>query len=422
MSRGTFRCVYRLRRRVMDRGEIGMKILIAHNRYQQRGGEDTVFESERDLLLASGHEVSTVEVTNEAIHTSGHSLKVALGTAYNFNGRRKMVQAIQDFRPDVVHVHNFFPLLSPSIFDACVSMAVPSVLTLHNYRLFCANGLLVRDGQPCEECVGHIPWKGVQHRCYRGSITASTVVASMIAFHNAVGTWRSKVAQFIALNSFARDLFIRSGLPADRISVKANFSSPPEHSPLDAEARAGFVYAGRLSHEKGIKCLLDAWKSLPYRLKIIGTGPLENEVVAAAAKNPSITVLGHQPRDRVLAEMATAKALIVPSNWYENFPMTIVEAFARGTPVIASDIGALPFIVSDGLDGFLFRSGDPASLRSVVTKMVGLSDHASNKMYTGALERYSRDMTPASSMKTLDEIYQRLVGNAQDFVATRNIT
>jgi glycosyltransferase involved in cell wall biosynthesis len=352
--------------RAGEQDPAALRVLLVHNRYQQAGGEDSVFASEVALLRGAGHDVRTLEVSNDGLVGPVAQLGAAFRVVSNPDARRLVVAEIARARPDVMHVHNFFPRLSPAIFDASAAAGVPSVWTLHNFRVACANGLLFRDGQPCEDCVGRAPWPAVRHRCYRGSAMGSAAVAAMIGWHHARGTWQHKVSRFIALSEFARDLYVKAGLPADRLAVKPNFVIDPllalgTTPPL----RRGALFVGRLSPEKGVASLIAAWRAVPrVPLTILGDGPERATLEATAS--PNVRFLGFKDRETVLRAMAGAQVLIVPSTWYENFPMTVVEAMALGTPVIASDIGALRTIVTDGRDGLHFAPGDAVDLARVV--------------------------------------------------------
>lgn len=393
-----------------------MKILLVHNRYQVRGGEDTVFEAERDLLASAGHEIYSLEVTNDSVSTIKDRVLAGIGTVYSSNGRRLVGSAVRTNSPDIVHVHNFFPLLSPSIFDACSSLGVPTVMTLHNYRLLCVNGLLLREGKPCEECIGTLPLKSLYHRCYRGSVGASAAVATMISAHSLMRTWHKKVNRFIALTDFAQELFVRGGLPSESIVVKPNCAARPLALPKDVGSRTGFLYVGRLSAEKGLDTLLRAWTGKDFPLTIIGDGPMVSEVEVAAKANSAIRFLGPRPRDFVLREIAQASAVIVPSVWYENFPMTIVESFAHGTPVIASNIGALPHIVQDGKNGLLFSTSDHRDLASIVTTHSDMSSEQKLLLSRSAYQVYQDNLSPEACLASLEAIYQSVLTERADGV------
>jgi glycosyltransferase involved in cell wall biosynthesis len=271
---------------------------------------------------------------------------------------------LQQGKFDVLHVQNFFPLWSPSVFYAAARCGVPVVLTLRNYRLLCVNAYLFRDNHVCEDCLGRaIPWSGIRHACYRESRAGSAVLASMIGLHKLMGTWKSKVHTYVALTDFARDKYIAGGLPAEKIVVKPNFVHP---APLPGPGGGGYaLFAGRLNPEKGINTVLEAWKSagkvLP--LKLVGDGPCAEQVKAAVVASPAVEWLGRRSPEEVMELMRRAEFLVFPSEWYEGMPRTIIEAFAVGTPVIAANIGAAASMVSDGETGFHFPPADVAALR-----------------------------------------------------------
>ncbi|NDP47665.1 MAG: glycosyltransferase, partial [Sulfuriferula multivorans] len=331
------------------------RVLIAHNAYQHRGGEDSVVEAEIALLRSHGHVVETYFRSNDDVAAMS-SLSLARHTLWSNRTSHELAKLIRRFKPDVIHVHNTFPLMSPSLYWAAERAGIPVVQTLHNFRLMCLNALFLREGKVCEDCMGKLPWRGVARACYRGSHTASAALAGMLALHRGLGTYQNKVARYIALNGFCRDKFIEGGLPAERVEVKPNFvdfDAPP------LTARVGMLFVGRLSVEKGVATLAEAMAVLPdMSLRVAGDGP-EEELLAGVA---GIARLGSMPSEAVRQEMACAVALVVPSIWYENFPRTIVEAFACGLPVIASRIGALADIVTDGVTGLLF---EPANARDL---------------------------------------------------------
>ena len=383
-----------------------MKILLAHNRYQLAGGEDAVVAAEHDLLAENGHNVRLFSVTNDAIAGLSAKLRAAARTAGSAWGRDAMAREIAAFRPDIVHVHNFFPLLSPSVYDACRDAGVAVVQTLHNYRLICPGGLLMRGGRPCEDCVGASPWRAVLHRCYRGSALGSAAVARMVDTHRRRGTWRSKVDRFIALTEFARSKFAAAGFPADRIAVKPNFVADRARRPEGD--RAGALFVGRLSTEKGIATLLSAWRTLDMPLRIAGTGPMEGEMLNAGL--PTVTMLGHSTAEAVAEEMARAAFLLVPSVCYENFPVTLAEAFCQGLPVIASRLGAMAEIVEDGVTGLHFTAGDAADLAA---KVRWAADHPEDmrRMGRNARRIYEEKYTPAANYTRLRAIYDDAIGS-----------
>jgi exopolysaccharide biosynthesis WecB/TagA/CpsF family protein len=389
-----------------------MKVLLVHNRYQQSGGEDTVFAAEKTLLESNGHDVSTLQSSNQEITSLAAQCKAGLTAVYSMPARRMLGAEIARQQPDVVHVHNFFPLLSPSIYDACRNAGVPVVQTLHNYRLLCPSALLFRDGHVCEDCLGKVvPWPGVAHACYRHSRPGSASVAAMIAVHRWRRTWTEKVDVYIALTEFARDKFVSGGLPAEHIVVKPNFVHP---APAHGSGQGGYaLFVGQLTEEKGIHTLLAAWEQHPVDLplKIAGDGPLAAEVRQAAQRNSRIEWLGGVPHDRVLALMQQAGALVFPSTCYETFGMSIIEAFAVGLPVIASNLGCLPTLVRHGRTGLHFRAGDADDLVRQ-TAWIGAHPAEWQQMRDNARAEFERLYSGPANYRQLMEIYARGIEQA----------
>ena len=375
-----------------------IRILIVHNTYQHRGGEDSVVEAEIVLLRSRRHEVASYFRHNDDI--SAMSLaSTAQQTLWSSRTTSELAELIRTFRPDVIHAHNTFPLISPSLYWAAAHAGVPVVQTLHNFRLMCLNGLYLREGRVCEDCQGRLPWRGVVRKCYRGSGAASAVLAGMLALHRGLGTYRNKVARYIALNDFCRNKFIEGGLPADRIVVKPNFV---DFAAPAALPRQGFLFVGRLSVEKGVQTLAGAAALLPdASLRVAGDGP-ESALLDGVS---GITRLGSLPGEAVRQEMNSAFALVIPSIWYENFPRTIVEAFAAGLPVIASRIGALADLVRDGETGLLFEPGNP---RDLADKMAWALTHPDVMADMGrkARAQYEAEFTAERNFAQLMAIYQ----------------
>ncbi len=346
-----------------------MKIIVAHNFYQQAGGEDQVFADETALLESRGHSVTRFTVHNDQVK---HLSRITLAgrTIWNRESHAQLHDLVQREQAEVVHFHNTFPLLSPAVYSAARSAGAAVVQTLHNYRLICPTAICYRDGKVCEDCVGRtVPWPAIVHRCYRGDRGASVVTSAMLAVHHLRGTYRNDVDAYIALTAFSRDKFIEAGLPAEKFIVKPNFVGP---DPGKGDGGGGFcLFVGRLTESKGVRVLLDAWKQLTANipLKIAGDGELAQEVRAAAAADPRIHYAGRLPSDRVSDLMGDAAALIFPSVWYEGLPKTILESFARGTPVIASKLGSMSDLVTPGRTGDHFIPGDPAALAATITRL-----------------------------------------------------
>lgn len=378
-----------------------MRILVAHNYYRQRGGEDAVAESEVALLRTRGHEVEFFSRSNDQVEES-RPLAAATEAVWSVKAAEDLSAAIGRFAPDVMHVHNTFPILSPAIYYAANRLRVPVVQTLHNFRLFCLSATFLRDGRVCEDCLGRLPWRGVARACYRSSRAQSGVLATSLAIHRGLGTYRTRVSRYIALNEFCRGKFIEGGLPADRIVVKPNFveATPPPEGP-----RHGALFVGRLSREKGTVTLRQAVEGSGLEVDVVGDGPDRSDLQGIEG----IRVHGAATADVVRGWMERAACLVMPSIWYENFPRTIVEAFAAGLPVIASRIGALAELVTHGQTGLFFEPGNSQSLREVLSWAAGHpADMA--RMGRGARLVYEASYTPEQNYRTLMEVYGQAIG------------
>jgi len=345
-----------------------MRVLLIHNSYRQPGGEDAVFAAEQELLTEHGCTVATHHVCNASI--AGMSkLALASNTLWSRAQYRAIRAKIRAFAPDVAHFHNTLPLISPAGYYAARRAGVPVVQTLHNYRLICPSALLFRDGEVCTECIGRrLPTPAIQHRCYRQSRGATTAVAAMLALHRTLGTFDKCVDRYIALTDFARDRYIEGGIPHDRLVVKPNFLS---HDPGVGEGhREGVLFVGRLTHEKGVALLLEAMQltNADVRLTILGDGPLRRDVQAAAAADSRIVYGGAPANAEVLAQMQRASLLAFPSLWYEGLPMTIVEAYACGTPVLANDMGSMTCLIEPHRTGLLLPPGDARAWAQAISE------------------------------------------------------
>ena len=384
-----------------------MKILIAHNRYREAGGEDAVVAAERALLAAHGHETPTLEVSNDSVAGLRGRIATAWRASYSTVARDALAARLAAERPALVHIHNFFPLLSPSLYDACRDAGVAVVQTLHNYRLICPGATLRRDGRVCEDCVTGSAYQAALHGCYRGSRLGSLAVARMVERHRRLGTWREKVDRYIALTRFARGRFIAGGLPAERIAVKPNFLAEPAGGALaPAGDRAGALYVGRLSAEKGVLALVDAWsepgRALDCPLRIAGDGPLAERLRRRAG--PSVRLLGPLAPAEVAAEMARAAFLVVPSECHEGFPMVIAEAYARALPVLAANIGGLAEIVEDGVTGLHFAPFDARDLARRA-RWAAANREVLARMGAAARERFEACYSAEANYRALEAIY-----------------
>lgn len=386
-----------------------MKIVMVHNTYQQPGGEDVVFNQERQMLEQSGHRVVTFCRSNWEANEYKGAMRIVLAqqAIWNANCRKAFLNLLREEKPDVVHVHNTFVMISPSIYSACSEAGIPVVQTLHNYRLLCPAATFFREGKICEECLPGSLWPSVKHSCYHNSQAATAVVAGILRFHRTIGTWNRHVSRFVVLSEFARQKFIEGGMPADKLCVKPNFVHPDPG--LYSGNREYAVFAGRLSPEKRVLTLLEAWKrcAQTFPLHVIGGGPdqqaLEQE--AADLNLHDIVFRGQLPRETTLAEIARARFLIFSSEWYETFGVTMVEAFACGTPVIASNIGAMKEIVKHGKTGLHFRPGDPDDLAQTVTWAWSHPDEM-RVMGMAARREYEAKYTLEKNYPVLMRIYE----------------
>jgi glycosyltransferase involved in cell wall biosynthesis len=384
-----------------------MKLLLCHNHYQQAGGEDEVFAAESALLESFGHRVVRYTVHNERIADMGRA-RLATDTLWNRESHRHVRRLIRHERPDVVHFYNTFPLLSPAVYHAARNEGCPVVQSLHNYRLLCPNGLFYREGRICEDCLGKfVPWNGVLHKCHRNDRAATAVTTAMLVGHRLLGTWKRTVDIYVAgMTNFVREKFRAGGIPVDRLVLKPNFVFP---DPGEGAGDGGYaLFAGRLTPEKGLATLLEAWKRLPEgrSLTILGDGQMAPEVERAAACHPGIEWLGRKSLDETFALLQRAAFLICPSQWYEAMPRILVDSFAVGTPVLASDLGAMADVVHDGLEGLHFRAGDADHLAERASWLFDHPDERS-KMRAAARAEYQDRFTAEKSHAILMDVYQR---------------
>lgn len=382
-----------------------MRILSIHNNYQIRGGEDESAQAEANLLIENGNQVDIYQDSNDRVPTLSQP-QLALKTIWSTEAYQIVKQKLQTTPTDIVHVQNFFPLISPSVYYAAQGQGVPVVQTLRNYRLICPNGLFFRENRICEDCLGKfVPYPGVIHRCYRDNQAATGITATMLTLHRMAGTWVNQVNKFITLSQFARQKFIEAGWPEDKIVVKPNFVHP---DPGVGTGEGGYaLFVGRLSTEKGLDVLIDAWEylRLPVPLKIVGDGPLVPRVQAAAEKFPHIQWLGRKPLPEVYKLMGDAMVLIFPSKWYETFGRVAVEAFAKGTPVIASNLGAIAELVEDGRTGLHFQPSDPISLAQQIESLIS-SPQKLPQMRQEARAEFKAKYTAQQNYQQLQSIYQ----------------
>lgn len=384
-----------------------VKVLIAHNFYRSSApsGEDVVYRNER-ALMERQIEVIPYERFNDDIDEStlGKKIRLAFNGSWSRHTYQELSAVIQKNRPDVAHFHNTFPQISPSAYAACQDNGVPVVQTLHNYRFICPGGLLLRDGRPCEDCVGTSLLPALQHRCYRRSLPATGALVWMLTRNRWHGTYQTLVNRYIALTEFAASRLIAGGLPEDRICIKPNFT-PGVTAPGPGDGGYA-VYVGRLSEEKGVRTLMSAWKRLPeVPLKILGDGPLRKELERSAAiEKLPVEFLGFCDRTTIDSVVGRATFQIVPSEWYETFGMVAIEAYACGTPVIASRIGSLNEIVQDGVTGVKFDPGNPRDLAEKVNAL--WVDRVRQTMFRrSARECFEKNFSSEKNYEALMAIY-----------------
>jgi glycosyltransferase involved in cell wall biosynthesis len=381
-----------------------MKVLQVHNRYRKPGGEDSVLANEARLLREHGHEVALLEVHNdehEPVSLAG-KLALARDMCWSADGARVMREALQAHQPDVVHVHNTFLRLSPRVLRVVRQAGVAVVQTLHNFRLLCANGLLLRDNLPCELCVDQGRRHAVQHACYRGNRLASAAVTFSGGLHLGLGTFRGPGLKAIALTEFGRGVFRRGGLSDAVLRVKPNFVYPA--APGGARQQR-VLYVGRLTDDKGVDLLLQAWRALSpagWTLELLGEGPLHE---AGERTDDSVNFLGWRAAPEVLRLVAESRYLVMASRWYETFGMVLLEAFAAATPVIVPGHGAMAEIVDDGQTGLHFKPGDASSLQAVLAHALARPLEDWQRMSSAALHCYQARYSPAANHAQLMSIY-----------------
>jgi glycosyltransferase involved in cell wall biosynthesis len=392
-------------------------IMVIHNRYQQRAGEDAAVDAEIANLAAHGHQVTRFIVDNESIRVDGAVAKarLAVGTVWSPRAARQLGEAARENRPAVVHVHNTLPLLSPAIYRTLDAMGVAIVQSLHNYRPVCPSANLFRDGRDCTDCVGRrFAWPSIVHKCYRGSRGQSAIVAASLFAGRVTRAWEGTVDRFIAPSQAVADTLAGPAIPRDRIVVKPNFVGT-DPGPVAPGNRAGmFLFAGRLAPEKGVATIPAAWALLAGKeaavCRIAGSGPLTDRIALAAAADPRLVPLGSLDRQALGYEFRQARALIFPSIWREPFGLTIVEAFAHGTPVIAARFGAPAEIVEDGVTGLFFRPGDAAGLAERVS---WASAHAGEMAEMGRRARiaYERRYSAEVNYLELVDVYRQAMAH-----------
>ncbi len=361
------------------------------------------------------------ERCNDAIDESTLLAKAAtsFNSIWSQRSRSELSKLLRHVRPDIVHVHNTFAMLSPSIYGACRAAGVPVVQTLHNFRFFCPAALFLREGKPCELCIDKSLLESVRHRCYRGSMAATATLASMLALHRAIGTYSRDIDRYITLTQFARGKAIKGGIPERKLVVKPNFIPDP---PAPGRGGGGYVaYVGRLLEGKGVETLVASWRTVPsVKLKIVGDGALRS-VLEETARHEKLNIefTGLQDRATVLETIANADFLIIPSECYEGFPMVIAESFACGTPVLASRIGSIEELIEEDVTGKKFTAGDQADLANGVRALLADPPRLV-RMRANARAYFQAHLTEEQNFAQLTRIYSGVIADAAR-VAKRNI-
>jgi glycosyltransferase involved in cell wall biosynthesis len=387
-------------------------ILLVHNFYRQPGGEDGIFAEEQALLRAHGHRVITYSRTNASI-SDGFDARAAAATFWNVTSYREISRLIRTEHVDVMHCHNTFPLISPAAYWAARARGVAVVQTIHNYRLACAGATFYRDGEVCEECVeSRSPLPAIRHRCYRGSLAATTILCAMTGVHRALGTYADQVTLYIALNEFMRSKLVEAGIAPDRIRVKPNSVQP---DPGPGEGDGGYaLFIGRLSQEKGLDLLCRAWRRAPAlpKLVLVGDGPSRQLVEQAALADARIRRAGRVSDAEKLELLRHARFLVTPSLWYEGFPKVIQEAYALALPVLVSRLGGLEEAVQEELSGLCFAPGDEADLARQAARLAG-DDELIARLRRGARREYETRYTAEKNYTALAHIYSEAIDRSR---------
>jgi len=387
-----------------------LKILQVHNHYKQLGGEDAVVNAENELLSINGHNVKIYSACNNDISGIWKSIIAAFQVTYSTQQRELLKYRLLDFRPDIVHIHNFFPLITPSVYDACFEAGIPVIQTLHNYRIFCPAALLMHNGKICNACITASPYRSVLSRCYRSSFLGTLAVARMVDYHKRRRTWQTMVNSFIALTEFSKCLFVQAGIPSEKIVVKPNFYDNRTYISNNvvslSNSSSSALFIGRLSLEKGIITLLKSWEGIPQQLNIAGDGPLKNLVTTC--NNSSVHYLGHLSSNDISIYLKQSLFLVMPSEWYETFGMVIIEAFAHGIPVIASNFGCMAELVKDGITGLHFASGNAKDLSDKILWAFSNTDKM-KQMGLNARRVYEDKFTPTKNYQQLLNIYDAAI-------------
>ncbi len=390
-----------------------MRILFIHTRYRQAGGEDQALQSEMEVLKQKGHTIEILLFENPDTTSFISNLKNGIESFFNLQSYRITTKTIKEFKPDVIHLHNLFFKASPSVLYAAHKNNIPVAATIHNYRLICPNALLLRNNKPCELCVHKtFALPGIYHKCYHSSALATGLVTGITGFHKLINSWNKTIGVYITLTNFAKEKIQNSSLniAPNQIIIKPNFTKDPGESTYEREDF--FLFAGRLSEEKGIKVLLQAFAEISNkRLVVAGEGPLKKELENLFKINRNISFTGKLNNEQTITLMKKCKTLIVPSLWYEGLPFVILEAFSTGTPVLASNLGAMHSIITDGYNGLHFKPDDKEELKNTVLAFINNNNR--NLMYSNARQTFLNYYTAEKHYTAIMKLYNNLVCNHQ---------
>ena len=394
-----------------------MRILLIHNHYEYTGGEDVAVNEEIKLLQEKNHEVEALFFDNKDINHSKNLVVTGIRSIYNTSSKRIIEAKIKSFMPEVIHLHNLFFLVTPSVFFTAKKFNIPVVLTLHNYRLICCKALLLRNNHVCEICVSkRFPFAGIKYKCYRSSHLQSAMVTAITGIHKFLGTWKNKVATYIALTNFAREKFLNSSLDLnpDQIEVVPNFVVDPGVG--STPRKNFFLFVGRLSTEKGLTYLLEFFSQFSEEeIVVAGEGPLEQQLRQRYFQSKNIKFLGKASKLKIMELMKECKALIFPSIWYEGLPFTIVEALSTATPVLASRLGSMAEIIEDGSNGFHFNVNDEKDLGRTVQRFNQLNEEEHQIMRAAARRSYELKYHPETHYQAIFSVYKKAIKKSKNW-------
>ncbi|AWI06387.1 glycosyltransferase family 4 protein [Clostridium drakei] len=384
------------------------RVLIVHNYYQVSGGEDTVVANEKKMLEDNGHEVFMYTRHNEEIKKSGilEKIKLPFETIYSFKTVREVKKVIRENEIDIVHVHNTLPLISPSVYKAAKDCGCKIVQTVHNFRLLCPGATFTCNGKICEECISKGLKCAIKNKCYRNSKIQTLAVVLMLKINRIIGSY-DKVDTYIALTKFNKRK-LEALIPKNKIVIKSNFTEKTNLDIIPVKDREYFMFLGRIESIKGIHLLLNTWKEIKDEtLVIVGAGTEEGYLREFITNNniSNIEFLGTRKKEDAMKILSKAKALIIPSQWYEGFPMVIIEALSQGVPIIGSNIGNVGGLLKDKTYGIVHDFTN-SSIKEVLKSFQNIDKL--NMYINNALNEYERKYSVNKNYRMLEKIYKNL--------------